>query len=126
MGQFLTAEEVGEIMGYSASHSYSIIRELNSELKAKGYIIRNGRIPRKYFFERVGLDPEGAATDITKQITDYTRLCKELSELPDNAESSEAYEPTRRRRQELRDQIAASKRELDEVLKNDRQQRARL
>ena len=40
MGQFLTAEEVGEIMGYSASHSYSIIRELNSELKAKGYIIR--------------------------------------------------------------------------------------
>ena len=38
MGQFLTAEEVGEIMGYSASHSYSIIRELNSELKAKGYI----------------------------------------------------------------------------------------
>ena len=25
MGQFLTAEEVGEIMGYSASHSYSII-----------------------------------------------------------------------------------------------------
>ena len=120
MGQFLTAEEVGEIMGYSASHSYSIIRELNSELKAKGYIIR------KYFFERVGLDPEGAATDITKQITDYTRLCKELSELPDNAESPEAYEPTRRRRQELREQIAASKRELDEVLKNDRQQRARL
>ena len=50
MGQFLTAEEVGEIMGYSASHSYSIIRELNSELKAKGYIIRSGRIPRKYFF----------------------------------------------------------------------------
>ena len=118
MGQFLTEEEVGEIMGYSASHSYSIIRELNSELKAKGYIIRNGRIPRKYFFERVGLDPEGAATDITKQITDYTRLCKELSELPDNAESPEAYEPTRIRRQELREQIAASKRELDEVLKN--------
>lgn len=118
MGQFLTAEEVGEIMGYSASHSYSIIRELNSELKAKGYIIRNGRIPRKYFFERVGLDPEGAATDITKQIADYTRLCRELSELPDNAESPEAYEPTRKRRQELREQIAASKRELDEVLKN--------
>ena len=60
----------------------------------------------------------GAATDITKQITDYTRLCKELSELPDNAESPEAYEPTRIRRQELREQIAASKRELDEVLKN--------
>ena len=45
MGQFLTAEEVGEIMGYSASHSYSIIRDLNAELKAKGYIVRNGRVP---------------------------------------------------------------------------------
>ena len=65
-------------------------------------------------------------SEVIKQIADYTRLCKELSELPDNAESPEAYEPTRRRRQELRDQIAASKRELDEVLKNDRQQRARL
>ena len=36
MGQFLTAEEVGEIMGYSASHSYSIIRELNSEAESQG------------------------------------------------------------------------------------------
>ena len=50
MGQFLTAEEVGEIMGYSASHSYSIIRDLNAELKAKGYIVRNGRVPKKYFY----------------------------------------------------------------------------
>lgn len=58
MGQFLTAEEVGEIMGYSASHSYSIIRDLNAELKAKGYIVRNGRVPKKYFYERVGLDLE--------------------------------------------------------------------
>ena len=65
-------------------------------------------------------------SEVIKQIADYTRLCRELSELPDNAESLEAYEPTRIRRQELREQIAASKRELDEGLKNDRQQRARL
>lgn len=57
-------------------------------------------------------------SEVIKQIADYTRLCKELSELPDNAESPETYEPTRIRRQELREQIAASKRELDEVLKN--------
>lgn len=57
-------------------------------------------------------------SEVIKQIANYTRLCKELSELPDNAESPEAYEPARKRRQELREQIAASKRELDEVLKN--------
>lgn len=57
-------------------------------------------------------------SEVIKQIANYTRLCKELSELPDNAESPEAYEPIRKRRQELREQIAASKRELDEVLKN--------
>lgn len=54
--QYLTAAEVGEIMGYSASHSYGIIRQLNAELKEKGYIVRNGMIPKKYFFERTGLE----------------------------------------------------------------------
>lgn len=57
-------------------------------------------------------------SEVIKQIANYTRLCKELSELPDNAETPEAYEPTRRRRQELREQIAASRSKLDEVLKN--------
>lgn len=56
--------------------------------------------------------------EVIKQITDYTRLCRELSELPDNAESPEAYEPTRKRCQELREQIANSKKKLEEVLKN--------
>ena len=53
--QYLSAAEVGEIMNYSISHSYTIIKQLNAELKAKGYIIRSGQIPRKYFMERVGL-----------------------------------------------------------------------
>ena len=55
--QFMTAEEVADILGYSVGQAYKIIRELNTELK--GYIIRNGRIPRKYFYERVGLKQEG-------------------------------------------------------------------
>lgn len=60
--QFITAEEVAEIMGYSVRHGYKVIQGLNAELKAKGYIIRIGRIPRKYFFERTGLtdQEEGA------------------------------------------------------------------
>lgn len=56
--QYLSAAEVGEIMNYSVSHSYAIIKQLNAELKAKGYIIRSGQIPRKYFMDRVGLTEE--------------------------------------------------------------------
>lgn len=54
----LTAAEVAEIMDCSERHGYKLIQELNAELKAKGYIIRAGRIPRKYFFERTGLNEQ--------------------------------------------------------------------
>ncbi|KJJ71701.1 hypothetical protein [Clostridium sp. FS41] len=59
--QYLSAAEVGEIMNYSTSHSYAIIKQLNAELRAKGYIVRTGQIPRKYFLERVGLVEEQEA-----------------------------------------------------------------
>lgn len=56
----LNAAEVAEIMDCSERYSYKIIAELNQELKDKGYIIRRGRIPRKYFYERTGLaDQDG-------------------------------------------------------------------
>ncbi|GLB33028.1 hypothetical protein LAD12857_49510 [Lacrimispora amygdalina] len=51
----MNAAEVASIMDCSERHGYAVIKGLNEELKAKGYIIRAGRIPRKYFFERVGL-----------------------------------------------------------------------
>ncbi len=58
----MNAAEVASIMDCSERHGYAVIKGLNEELKAKGYIIRAGRIPRKYFFERVGLeDQEGAS-----------------------------------------------------------------
>lgn len=52
----MTAAEVGRIMELSERSGYSIIKQLNAELAAKGYLIRAGRIPRKYFFERTGLE----------------------------------------------------------------------
>lgn len=58
----MNAAEVASIMDCSERHGYAVIKGLNEELKAKGYIIRAGRVPRKYFFERVGLeDQEGAS-----------------------------------------------------------------
>lgn len=49
---------------------------------------------------------------IINQIAEYTRLCRELSELPRNAESEEAYVPIEQRRQELLAQIKKMRVEL--------------
>ncbi len=57
---YLGAAEVGEIMDCSESHAYRIIQQLNKELADRGYIIRPGRIPRRYLFERTGLNMESA------------------------------------------------------------------
>ena len=51
--QFIGAKEVAEILGVSESKSYGIIRELNKELKEKGYITVQGRVSRVFFQERV-------------------------------------------------------------------------
>lgn len=58
----ITAAEVAEIMDCSERHGYKLIQEMNGELKAKGYIIRAGRVPRKYFYERTGLQDQVGAS----------------------------------------------------------------
>ena len=47
--QFITASEVAEIMGISRSKAYQIVREMNRELKAKGYLTVAGKCPAQYF-----------------------------------------------------------------------------
>lgn len=52
----MTVDDVANVLAYSQSHAYVIIRQLNQELKDKGFLIRPGMIPRKYFYERTGLE----------------------------------------------------------------------
>ena len=49
---FISAEEIKEIVGISKSKAYSLIQELNAELKEKGYLTVTRRVSRKYFEER--------------------------------------------------------------------------
>ncbi len=49
---FITAKEVAELLGISKSKAYAIIRELNDELSAKGFITVAGRVSRKFFEEK--------------------------------------------------------------------------
>lgn len=51
--QVLTAKDIAEICGISESKSYSIIRQLNEELKRKGFLTFRGRVSRAYFNERM-------------------------------------------------------------------------
>ena len=49
----ITAEEVAKELGISVGHAYKIVKKLNDELKAKGYITIAGKVSRQYFGERL-------------------------------------------------------------------------
>lgn len=51
--QFMRAEDVAEYLHVSTSYAYKLIRELNQELKDKGFITIPGRICKDYLFKRL-------------------------------------------------------------------------
>ena len=51
--KFIRVEEVAKELGVSKPYAYKIIRHLNEELKAKGFITIAGRVNRQYFNERL-------------------------------------------------------------------------
>ncbi|MCQ2474488.1 MAG: helix-turn-helix domain-containing protein [Clostridia bacterium] len=50
---FMTVKDVMKELSIAESTAYKIMRQLNKELAAKGYITLAGRINRDYFFERL-------------------------------------------------------------------------
>lgn len=50
--QIVTAKDVMEALEVSESKAYSIIKQLNQELAAKGYITIPGKVSRAYFEEK--------------------------------------------------------------------------
>ena len=51
--RFLTAQDVAQFMGISVPMAYKIIRRLNDELIAGGYITVSGKVNRCYFEKKV-------------------------------------------------------------------------
>lgn len=49
---YLDADAVVELLGVSKGFAYKIIRELNADLKSKGYIVIAGKVPTKFFQEK--------------------------------------------------------------------------
>jgi len=55
---FVTADRIAKDFGVSKGFAYRMIREMNAELKAQGYLTVAGRVSKKYYLERVyGMTP---------------------------------------------------------------------
>lgn len=50
---YVGASEVAEIIGMSRSKAYKMIQEMNEELKARDFIVINGRVPRKFLMDKI-------------------------------------------------------------------------
>lgn len=50
---FMRVDDVAKELGISKSYAYKIVQQLNSELKALGYLTISGRVNRKYFMEKL-------------------------------------------------------------------------
>ena len=51
--KFIRMDEVAKELDVSKPYAYKIIRQLNEELKTKGFITIAGRVNRQYFNERL-------------------------------------------------------------------------
>ena len=51
--QYITPQEVADVVGISIGKAYKIIRQLNDELKKEGYITVAGKCSLQYFKEKV-------------------------------------------------------------------------
>ena len=48
---FMKADEVAEVLEVSKPYAYKLIRQMNKELKAKGYLVIAGKVDRRYFYD---------------------------------------------------------------------------
>lgn len=51
----LDADDISEILGIKKTRAYSIIRELNAELKQKGKLTIRGRVNRRFFESKINI-----------------------------------------------------------------------
>lgn len=55
---YMNAAAVAEEIGCGRSCAAKYIKKLNRELEEKGFMVAPGRVPRKYFFARFGIEKE--------------------------------------------------------------------
>ena len=49
---FTTASQVSQELGVSKPFAYKLIRQMNEELKEKGFMVISGKVSRQYYEEK--------------------------------------------------------------------------
>lgn len=49
---FIKVEEIAKDLGVSKPYAYKLVREMNEELKGKGFMTIAGRVSRQYYEEK--------------------------------------------------------------------------
>ena len=62
--QFMRADEVAKELGISRSYAYKLIRQLNQELKERGFLTIAGRINRDDLKERLYTAARGVKQNV--------------------------------------------------------------
>ncbi len=62
--QFMRADDVAKELGISRSYAYKLIRQLNQELKERGFLTIAGRISRDYLKERLYTAESGVKQNV--------------------------------------------------------------
>lgn len=60
MGDFLTADDVEKICKVKSGKAYQIIKDVNKEMKDKGYLIIRGRVNKRFLFDKLGISDNHA------------------------------------------------------------------
>ena len=63
INKFIRVEEVAEELQVSIPYAYKLIKKLNDELEAKGFITIAGRVSRQYFNQRLYSTPEDTGSN---------------------------------------------------------------
>ena len=56
---FIRADEISNELGVSIAYAYKLVRQLNTELAAQGFLTISGRVSRSYFNEKIYCKPAG-------------------------------------------------------------------
>lgn len=58
--QYMTAADVAEVVGVSLGKAYDLIRKMNAELEAGGYLTVTGKVPIGFFKKKYyGFEEDG-------------------------------------------------------------------
>ena len=50
---FIRADEIAAELGVSKPYAYKLVKKMNTDLEADGFITIPGRVSRKYFLEKI-------------------------------------------------------------------------